>query len=70
MDRAVTPEQIERGSAALAPFVQAWGLPLNPENLDEMAYAVLVHGSKKGPIDPSEWDEIERAVRAQLEEIR
>jgi hypothetical protein len=66
----VTPEQIERGSSALVPFVQEWGLPLDPENLDEMAYAVLLHGSKTGPIDAAEYDAIDRAVRAQLEERR
>jgi hypothetical protein len=31
-----TPEQIERGTAALVPFVQEWRLPLNPENLDAL----------------------------------
>ena len=65
----VTREQIERGFAALIPFVQAWNLPLNPENLDELAYAVLTHGQKLGPIDPAEWDAIDRAVCEQLEEI-
>ena len=35
-----------------------------------MAYAVLVHGSRTGPIDPAEYDQIDRAVRAQLEEMR
>lgn len=33
--------EVKRGSTALFPFVEAWGLPLNPENLDLMAYAVL-----------------------------
>ena len=64
----VTREQIERGTAALVPFVGAWNLPLNPEQLDELAYAVLTHGQKVGPIDPAEWDAIDRAVRAQLED--
>ena len=63
-----TPEQIERGSSALVPFVQAWRLPLDPEELDEMAYAVLKHGSKTGPIDDAEYEDIDRAVRAQLAE--
>ena len=49
--------------------MQAWNLPLNPESLDELAYAVLTHGQKLGPIDPAEWDAIDRAVREQLEEI-
>jgi hypothetical protein len=64
----ITREQIERGAAALVPFVQAWNLPLNPEDLDELAYAVLTHGQKRGPIDPAEWERIDRAVREQLEE--
>ena len=65
----VTREQIERGAAALLPFVEAWNLPLNPEDLDELAYAVLTHGQKQGPIDPAEWAPIDRAVREQLEEV-
>jgi hypothetical protein len=63
-----TPEQIEPGSSALVPFVQAWRLPLNPENLDEMVYAVLKHARKTGPIADAEYGEIDRAVRAQLGE--
>lgn len=65
----ITREQIERGAAALVPFVQAWNLPLNPEDLDEIAYAVLTHGQKRRPLNPAEWDAIDRAVREQLEEI-
>jgi hypothetical protein len=49
-------------------FVQAWNLPLNPEDLDELAYAVFTHGQKQGPIDPAEWEPIDRAVREQLAE--
>jgi hypothetical protein len=63
-----TPEQIERGTHALVPFVQEWGLPLNPEDLDEMAYAVLRHAQATGPIAPEEWEAIDRAVREQLRE--
>jgi hypothetical protein len=63
-----TREQIERGSSALVPFVQAWNLRLNPEELDEMAYAVLKHGRRTGPIEDAEYEEIDRAVRAQLAE--
>jgi hypothetical protein len=37
----VQTEQLEKGIAALAPFVRAWNLPLNPENLGLMAMAVL-----------------------------
>ena len=69
-DGELTREQIERGTAALIPFVEAWNLPLNPENLDELAYAVLTHGQKTGPIDPAEWDAIDGAVREQLTRTR
>lgn len=52
-----------RGSAALTPFVDAWKLPLNPEDLDEMAYAVLAHAlSIENP------DRIIAAVQEQIAE--
>src|SRR5690349_4976866 len=35
-----TGDEIERGVAALVPFAQEWGLPLNPEDLQAMAVAV------------------------------
>jgi hypothetical protein len=38
-----TQTEIERGIAALLPFAQEWGLPLNPEDLQAMAVAVLIH---------------------------
>jgi hypothetical protein len=60
-----TREQIERGAAALIPFVQEWDLAVNPEDLDEMVYAVLVHHDSAGS-----WDEIDRAVRDQIADIR
>jgi hypothetical protein len=66
----VTREQIERGAAALQPFVDAWNLPLNPEDLDELASAVLRHGRKTGPIDRSEWGFIEQSVREQIDAVR
>ena len=60
-----TPAQIERASDALVPFVQAWNLSLNPEELAEIAYAVLVHHDSDAT-----WDEIDAAVRAQIEAHR
>jgi hypothetical protein len=36
-------EEVERGVGALIPFVQEWGLPLNPEDLAQLAAAVLEH---------------------------
>jgi hypothetical protein len=60
-----TPEQVERATEALVPFVRAWNLSLNPEDLAEMAYAVLVHHDSD-----ASWDQIEAAVQAQLEDHR
>ena len=60
-----TSEQVERGVGALLPFVQEWNLPLNPEDLQELSYAVLVHHDSD-----ASWDEIEVAVRAQIADLR
>lgn len=38
---ALDAETVEAAAAALHYYVGAWNLPLNPENLDEMAYAML-----------------------------
>jgi hypothetical protein len=54
-------EQIEREAAALIPFVQEWGLALAPEDVDELAFAVLVHHDSGGS-----WEDIERAVPEQI----
>lgn len=58
-----TQEQVERGAAALFPFVDEWKLSLNPENLTEIAYAVLRHHDRA-----ASWEELEAEVRAQLAE--
>lgn len=55
--------QVERGAAALLPFVHDWNLPLNPEHLYEIAYAVLVHSDGE-----TSFEEIDAAVRAQIHE--
>lgn len=60
-----TREQIERGAAALIPFVRQWNLSVNPEDLDEMAYAVLVHHDSD-----ASWEAIERDVRRQIAAVR
>ena len=60
-----TTEQVERASGALVPFVQEWKLSLNPEDLAEIAYAVLIHHDSE-----ASWDEIDAAVRAQIEDHR
>ena len=54
-------DEIERGAAALFPFVQEWKLSLNPEDLDEIVYAVLVHAQSN-----RSFEEIDAAVRQQL----
>jgi hypothetical protein len=38
-----TRQEMFRAIAALGPFVRRWNLPLNPEDMDEIAYAVLRH---------------------------
>jgi hypothetical protein len=50
--------QLEKAIAALAPFVRAWSLPLNPENLSLMALAVL----RYAPTDAS-FEDIDAGVR-------
>jgi hypothetical protein len=57
-------EQVERGVAALLPFVDAWNLSLNPEDLGELAWAVLKHSD-----GDTSFEEIQAAVRTQLAEI-
>ncbi len=60
-----TPEQVERGAAALFPFVREWSLSLNPEDLAELAYAVLRHHDTT-----TTWQQLDAEVRAQLDEWR
>ena len=60
-----TSERVERGVGALLPFAQEWNLSLNPEDLQELSYAVLVHHDSD-----ASWDEIEVAVRAQIADFR
>jgi hypothetical protein len=59
-----TPEQMERAVAALVPYVQEWNLPLNPEELHELAGAVLTHFDTV-----ASFDEIDAAERARIEEF-
>jgi hypothetical protein len=60
-----TSEQVERATDALVPFVQEWNLSLNPEELAELAYAVLLHHDSEATSD-----EIDAAVRAQIDDSR
>jgi hypothetical protein len=54
----LTEGEIERGVTALVPYVQEWGLPLNPEDLQAMAVAVLIHSRSEASY--AEIDEFER----------
>jgi hypothetical protein len=65
-----TEEELERAAAALFPFVEAYRLSVNPEDLDEMAYAVLKHARGAGGVTQAALEEIDRAVRVQLAEER
>lgn len=56
-----TRDQLLRGMAALYPFVTAYRLSLNPEDLEEMVYAVLKHAAGLGP-----FEEITEAVDMQI----
>jgi hypothetical protein len=38
-----TADELFRAITALIPFVRRWELPLNPEDAEELAYAVLFH---------------------------
>lgn len=60
-----TPEQGKRASWALIPFVEEWNLPLNPEELDELSYAVLRHFN-----GTESWEDIHSAVRKQIAAYR
>lgn len=46
-----TRQELRRAVAALAPFIRRWGLPLNPEDVDELAYAVLRHARSDDDLD-------------------
>jgi hypothetical protein len=56
-------EEMFRAMTALGPFVRRWGLPLNPEDMEELAYAVLRHARSND--DP---DTITAAVDEQINE--
>lgn len=60
-----TQEEVERGVGALIPFVQEWRVALNPEDLAQLASAVLEHYDS----DES-WEQIDVAVREQIAEHR
>jgi len=64
------PEEglILRGVAALYPFVERFGLALNPEDLELMVYEVLKHTRDyRGDATREEYEEIDRDVRETIE---
>ena len=57
-----TKSEIQRVSHVLQQFVQPWALPLNPENLDLMAYCAL-----KGLNSNGGWSELESLVAEEIQ---
>lgn len=59
-----TRAQLARASATLYWFAHTWGLPLNGENLDTIAYAMLCQSADPNvtfdPSDPRVHEQIER----------
>lgn len=68
----LTEGEIERGVTALVPYVQEWGLPLNPEDLQAVAVAVLIHSrsdASNEEIDQFERDWIRKNRQAAAAEL-
>lgn len=55
-------DELHRAVTALVPFVRRWHLPLNPEDLEELAYAVLLHARSGHAVE-----EIVVAVEQQID---
>jgi hypothetical protein len=58
-----TRREMQRAVAAVGPFVRRWQLPLNPEDMDELVYAVLRHARST-----DDWDTITAKVEEQINE--
>jgi hypothetical protein len=56
-----SPESVQRGVAALMPFQRGYKLPVNPEDLAAMAYAVLRFANTTKPL-PEIVEEAEKLV--------
>jgi 2-methylisocitrate lyase-like PEP mutase family enzyme len=57
-------ERWQRARTALGVFAEEWQLPLRPEDLDEMAYAVIRHLNSR-----RSFGDVDAAVRAQIAAI-
>lgn len=53
----------DRAMAAMLPFVIRWGFSVNPEDVEEIVYAVLLHADSESSLE-----EIDAAVRRQIAE--
>ena len=58
--------QAKRGAAALLPFVERWNLSLNPEDVNEVVYAILTNYDRQGR-GKKLFDAIDRDVNKQLD---
>lgn len=59
-----TETEIQRVKFVLMQFVQPWSLPLNPENLDLMAYCALRYGVNS----TGDWAEVEESVAKEIQQ--
>jgi hypothetical protein len=46
-----TANELFRAVSTLIPFIRRWQLPLNPEDAEEVVYAVLLHARSDTPPD-------------------
>jgi hypothetical protein len=58
-----TEQEMLRAATALGPFVRRWRLPLNPEDIEELAYAVLQHARTNNDLN-----EIVAVVEQQIDQ--
>ena len=63
MSESPTADELFRAVTALIPFIHRWQLPLNPEDAEEVAYAVLLHARSDTPPD-----QIALAVEHQIDQ--
>ncbi|MEU7901656.1 hypothetical protein [Actinoplanes sp. NPDC049118] len=60
-----TADEMFRAVTAVMPFVRRWQLPLNPEDVEELAYAVPLHARSDRTVA-----EIDTAVQTQIDQHR